>query len=88
MWLGDGMGGTVAGCCSPVYFWEAGVSEEVGTASSAFANSREDFSMEPRILNRGATIYSDIKYCVYSLRSSHSWTIIYRTHTSPFASPL
>ena len=45
MWLGDGMGGTVAGCCSTVYFWEAGVSEEVGTVSSAFANSREDFSL-------------------------------------------
>ena len=83
MWLPvDGMGGTVAGCSSPVYFWEPGVSEEVGTAS------REDFSMEPSILNRGANIYSDIKYCMYSLRSSHSWTIIYRTHESIRVPPL
>ena len=27
----------MAGCCSPVYFWEANVSQEVGTASCAFA---------------------------------------------------
>ena len=33
VWLGDGMGGTVAGYYSPVYFWEECVSEEVGTAS-------------------------------------------------------
>ena len=52
------------------------------------ANSQEHFSMEPSILNRGTNIYSDVKYCIYSLRSSHSWTIIYQTHTSPFTSLL
>ena len=80
----------LAGCCSPVYFWEAMCLRGGWNSITCLcaANSREDVSMEPSILNRGANIYSDIKYCMYSLRSSHSWTIIYRTHTSPFAFPL